>query len=440
MHMQDKEIKIPNVFLKLAYSELLLSYKTEDLVPLVQNATISSRKLIENAWQDDEMVSPEDNALVIESFSNWLLAKGENLDTFSVRMFDKMKHVNSVPKRAVLRSYLPFIRDFFDMKDQRQGFLRCYEKRNLFQQNSSFIEGAVEGDTRHDFIVNRAAETGHPSAVYASWLLMSLVNGPRLLDLPAFEKVHLWACQYTAEEALLGRLGGNLDGDTFYVSGIAVGHVTKFGELLKKIPQDLGLSKLADKPCIRLDTDVIDTSTGTHLLYKDRYYGAPASIAEFIYAKDKAVKDPFAGLISSLVQEEFNVWPPVQKAHEELLHKINHVAEIIYYEADDSISVNGKHLMRNVPARILRNILREYTRTGREEFENREFKRDPEICIDPVNPNFESRLNRVVDHLEKISDVMGLNRHRRGGFRFEPHCHIDFREEPAIPRKKITGK
>lgn len=433
--MQDTETKIPNIFLKLAYSELLLSFRTEDLVPLVQNASVTSRKLIENAWQEDEMVSIEDNAMMIESFSNWLLAKGENLDLFGNRMFDKLKHLTTIPKRALMRSYLPYIREFYDMKDQRFGILSLIEKRNLFHENFHFVEGTLKGSERHDFLLNRSSGSGHPSAVYSSWLLRAFQQAPTLLSLPAFEDVKIYATQYSAEEALLGRLIGNQDRDTFYVSGIAVGKVVKFGECLEKLPKNLGLSKLADKPCVRLDTDVVDTFTGTRLLYKDRYYGAPVSIAEFIYAKDVTTKDPFANLISSLVQDEYRVWPPVQKAHDELLHKINHVAEIIYYETDDSISVNGKHLMRNVPARILRNVLREYTKTGREEFENREFKRDPEICIDPVNPNFESRLNRVVDHLEKVSDVMGLNRHRRGGFRFEPHCHIEFHEEPAVIRK-----
>ncbi|MEE3339450.1 MAG: hypothetical protein VZR14_01865 [Hallerella sp.] len=433
--MQDTEIKIPNVFLKLAYSELLLSYRTEDLVPLVQNASISSRKLIENAWQEDEMVSVEDNALMIEGISNWLLSKGENLDAFADRMFEKMKHLNSVPKRAILRSYLPFIHDFYEMQDQRQGVLRYNEKRNLFHENMSFVEGPVIENNRHDFLLGHDIGENHPAAVYSSWLLRSLQQAPCLLDLPAYETINTICCQYSAEEALLGRLAGSQEGDTFYVSGIAVGKVVKFAECLGKMPLDLGLSDVADKLCVRADTDVIDTFTGTHLLFKDRYYGAPVSIAEFVYTKDVRTKDPFSGLISSLVQEEYSVWPPVQKAHDELLHKINHVAEIVYYEADDSISVNGKHLMRNVPARILRNVLREYSKTGREEFENREFKRDPEICIDPVNPNFESRLNRVVDHLEKVSDVMSLNRHRRGGFRFEPRCHIDFREEPAVARK-----
>ena len=407
MAMSEKENKIPNVFLKLAYSELLLSFSTEELVPLVQSSNISSRKLIENAWRDDELISASDNALILSGFSNWLLSKGRNLDAFADSMFGKLNHLNSVPKRAILRSYLPYIRDFYEMQDQR-----------------------------HDFLVNQGHKAGgQPSPIYSAWLLRFMQNSPCLLDLPAFEKMQVYACEYPAEDALLGRLGGGLEGDIFYVSGIAVGKLVKFSECLEKHPINRDLSKYADCLCVRADTDVIDTFTGTHLLYKDRYYSAPVTLAEFVYAKDAHVKDPFAGLISALVQDEYNAWTPVQKAHDELLHKINHVAEIIYYEADDSISVNGKHLMRNVPARILRNILREYKSTGREEFENREFKRDPEICIDSVNPNFESRLNRVVDHLEKIADVMGLNRHRRGGFRFEPHCHIEFREEPAIVRK-----
>ena len=150
MAMSEKENKIPNVFLKLAYSELLLSFSTEELVPLVQSSNISSRKLIENAWRDDELISASDNALILSGFSNWLLSKGRNLDAFADSMFGKLNHLNSVPKRAILRSYLPYIRDFYEMQDQRQGILRLIEKRNMFHENFVFVEGAAEGNERHD--------------------------------------------------------------------------------------------------------------------------------------------------------------------------------------------------------------------------------------------------------------------------------------------------
>lgn len=121
-------------------------------------------------------------------------------------------------------------------------------------------------------------------------------------------------------------------------------------------------------------------------------------------------------------------------------YAISDAVEVVYYTDSDSISVNGKHVMRNVPAKILRNILSEYTTTGREEFENREFKRDTSICMDPLRPNFESRLNRVVAHIEGrkvngeitnngLKNFFEIDRYRRGGFRFIPKCNIVFREE-----------
>lgn len=434
--MRDLVNKIPNVFLKLAYSELLLSYKTEELASLIQDAKVSSKNLLENVWQEDESVSEEDNALIIDGLARWLFARGENPDEFTERMFAQYKNLYSLPKRAIVRSYLPYISHFYEVEDQRHYFLELIEKRKFFAGESRFVCGCKAGSERRDFLINKGLEGHHLSPMDSRWIIKSIQSGPLYLDLPAFESAIPHSFQFTVEEALFGRLLGGFENDTFFVSGIAVGKRTTFGECLASIDVDLGLSYLADKSCVRVDTDVMDSVTGCLLLKKGGYYGAPVSISEFVYAANAKVKDPFAKLISTLIKDEFSIWTPVQKAHEALLHKLNHVAEVVYYEADDSISVNGKHLMRNVPARILRNVLREYTKTGREEFENREFKRDPEICIDPVNPNFESRLNRVVDHLEKVTDVMGLDRHRRGGFRFVPHCHIEFREEATTRKSK----
>ena len=185
--------------------------------------------------------------------------------------------------------------------------------------------------------------------------------------------------------------------------------------------------------------DVVDAKVGALLIQKDCYYGAPASIAFVDYKADIVAPEPFNKLMSAVVRQEFDSWKPIQKAQEQLLEAMNDSVTVIYYKSDDSISVNSKHLMRNVPARILRNLLREYTATGREEYENREFKRDPAICMDPLRPNFESRLNRVIAHIngcddpnkpsEGVKKYFEIERHRRGGFRFVPKCKIIFREE-----------
>ena len=200
-----------------------------------------------------------------------------------------------------------------------------------------------------------------------------------------------------------------------------------------------GASNLKDVGCVVALEDIKDPKTGTLLVRKGNFYGAPANILDVSFKANVKTQEPFYRLMSSVVKQEFDAWEPIQKAQEELLEAMNDSVTVIYHKSDDSISVNSKHLMRNVPARILRNLLREYTATGREEYENREFKRDPSICMDPIRPNFESRLNRVIAHIngedregivtEGVKKYFEIERHRRGGFRFVPKCKIVFKEE-----------
>lgn len=425
--------EIPNIFLKLAHTELLLSYSTDELVSLIKSAPESGKKVLDSVWQEDGSVPLWINKKIINGLTQWLFSKGENPDAFADRMFLQYKCLYSIPKRPIIRSYLPFVPLFYDAKDQRHLFLQLLEKRRLLTERYQVFCHCKENESLcHDFV----ADYGTNDVIYSHWVLKSLKYGPLYLGLPAFEDVKVHSAIYSAEEALVKRKQGQVEGNRFVVNGLAVGTVVPFEECVHALGIDFGTSEFLSQECIRADVDVIDEPTGCILLSKGCFYGAPVAISEFSYEAGQKVKDPFAKLMSALVKDEFVVWGPIQKAHEALLHKMNHVADVVYYETDDSIAVNGKHLMRNVPARILRNVLREYTKTGREEFENREFKRDPEICIDALNPNFESRLNRVVDHLQKVSDVMSLDRHRRGGFRLQPHCHIDFREEGTQEKSK----
>lgn len=426
---------IPNIFLKLAHNEMLLSYTTEELEPLVREAGSLSKKLLDDLWVEDGAIPLERNKDILNALTRWLFARGENPDVFADRIFAQYKNPYAVPKRAILRSYLPFISRFYAATDQRHLLLEALRERSLFHEEYQFFCKCEGEKDRCDYVVNfKDCEYSCPT--YARWILKSLQNSPLYLDLPSFETVSMRATFQSAELSLLERRRGVLDNDIFYVDGLAVGKKVPFGDCLRTYGINLQRPELENRSCIRIDQNVNDGLTGCPLLFKDCYYSAPVSITEFRYVGGMRSHDPFSKLMCALVKDEFVVWSPLQKAHDALMHKINNVAEVIYYEADDSISVNGKHLMRNVPARILRNILREYSKTGREEFENREFKRDPEICIDALNPNFESRLNRVVDHLQKVSDIMGLDRHRRGGFRFEPHCHIEFKEEPTTRKAK----
>jgi hypothetical protein len=78
--------------------------------------------------------------------------------------------------------------------------------------------------------------------------------------------------------------------------------------------------------------------------------------------------------------------------HEDLLMQYRQRLCFVFHHQDETISCNGEHLLRGVPAKILQKVLMAHTLTGRSSFENREFRRDPDLGLDPLNPNLESRI------------------------------------------------
>lgn len=107
-------------------------------------------------------------------------------------------------------------------------------------------------------------------------------------------------------------------------------------------------------------------------------------------------------------------WDSLKEKHNNIIRSIDNTTSISYHVKDASISVNGKHLVKSVPAQIFSKMMKTYMESGRTEFEYREFLRDKSIILDPLNPNLSIRIQRLQSLLSKKLDGVSIERRGQG--------------------------
>ena len=87
---------------------------------------------------------------------------------------------------------------------------------------------------------------------------------------------------------------------------------------------------------------------------------------------------------------------------------------VAYYQADDSVFVDGAYVVKGVPGRILWKLLREHDADERVSFTNRELRLDERLGLPPGNDNLEARLLVLRKRLAALDCGVGLDRAGRG--------------------------
>jgi len=89
---------------------------------------------------------------------------------------------------------------------------------------------------------------------------------------------------------------------------------------------------------------------------------------------------------------------------------------VIYYQADDTIFIDGDYVVKGVAGRILWKLMREHATSGRTAFTNRELRLDEQLGLPAGNENLEARLLLLRKRLDGIGGIVQLERVGRGRF------------------------
>jgi adenylate cyclase len=104
---------------------------------------------------------------------------------------------------------------------------------------------------------------------------------------------------------------------------------------------------------------------------------------------------------------------------------------VTYYQADDSVFVDGVYVVKGVPGRILWKLLREHDADARVSFTNRELRLDERLGLPPGNDNLEARLLVLRKRLAALDCGIGLDRAGRGRMALHLGAPLTLSEVPT---------
>ncbi|MBK8803187.1 MAG: hypothetical protein IPN71_14245 [Fibrobacteres bacterium] len=266
------------------------------------------------------------------------------------------------------------------------------------------------------------------------WLGTQLEMAPLRIGLAPYPYVY---CHGEVREipAILGGIHRGphpvWQGDCWWLDGAPISRPERYHHWFSQL--GLPVSEIAQVPDHEIQVALQDIECPARkrvVIRAGRAYGTHGYLVEMRWKKGGGhpVEQGISHLIHSAMADDLDAMDLACQRHEDLLLQYRHRLCFVFHHQDETISCNGEHLLRGVPAKILQKVLMAHTLTGRSSFENREFRRDPDLGLDPLNPNLESRIKILSERLEERLVGFRILKNGRGRFDLETSTLVEFQE------------
>ena len=448
----SQSITVRNDILKLLYAGMLLEmplslvrefWARHPLPDLPQKN--DENKLFTTIWQEKQRTNIEYLVSVLNDVEPFFTSHEIDTIKFVKKTFQRINKGMLISAKSILRWGKPFLSYFYHNKDPRPLILQI-----LDYFSEQLASGIVHKLVKHVsdgqwhtatilLMYSHAIEPlrlkrqlfyrDFPAYDCELWTAMLVQSTPYCLKMPPFEELSMVSDCRTVQQIVPDAdiTGSN---STVLINGEPYGTTTTFRSFCTERHLDLQKFKIPSRQAVCITRDYFCPVRKRVVLHANCIYGAPVYLYAFRYKSGVEKPEDFmATIIDEATGDTNDGWTLVQEIHEAMLEKVSFKADIIYFNEEESISVNGKHLIKYVPAKILRKMLTAYLETGQTVFENREFVRDENIIHDPLNPNLNIRLQRLSKALDEDFHRISISREDRGKIRLNVDCKVSFTEQ-----------
>lgn len=335
-------------------------------------------------WKRSQRAPLYWNCRVAGSVEPFFVSKGVFNANFTRKMMYRVNSSTYVPGKRILAWFYPLMGAAYNVFDARDMVFKLCTvfSENIWPGHLHRRVKRIELDGWIHSFLAYIPDRSYANRIETNFDYLAgeqIKASPKIFGLPPFEHIDYLADIRPPQRVLWQ---GELQtvGDVVLLDGARFGRKIGFAAFLESHGLDLEEFDPPDSETVLVENDYYCPFRKRIVIYGGCVYGAPMYLTRVRHLKRPTMgKNYLASLIADADIDNDPLESELEKKHLEILRGLETRSVFAYNAKDESISLDGRHFVKNVPAKILGKILSEYSKTGRQEFEYRESKMDSGI-------------------------------------------------------------